>query len=258
MSARSPADTALERLRAVCFGLPAVEERLSHGTPSFFVRGKMFASFADDHHGAGFTAAWCKADVERQQALVAEAPERYFVPPYVGKSGWVGVHLDAATDWEALTFIIEEAWSAVAPKSARFEPVMPPPPAAPLAKTDPAVAKAALERLLALTAELPGCEVEREKWHATFRVKKKPFLYFLDNHHGDGKVAACVKVAAGQNSRLVEGRPDVYFMPAYIGPRGWVGILLDRKRVDWKDVAARVQASHAATAPKPRSAGRAR
>lgn len=253
---KDPADLALERLRTACFALPAVEEKTSHGSPSFFVRGKMFASFADDHHGSGHTAAWCKTSPEHQAELVAEAPSRYFVPPYVGVKGWTGVHLDAKTDWDALAVILESGWDSVAPKSARDAPVLPPPRMPALAKTDPGVSKAALERLLAICAELEGSEVERDKWYATFRVKKKPYLYFNDNHHGDGIIGVSVKVDPGENAALIAANPKAYYMPAYIGPKGWLGIRLDQKKVDWKDVTTKLLASYAAVAPKPKAARR--
>jgi hypothetical protein len=238
-----------------------VEEKLSHGSPSFFVRGKMFASFADDHHGDERLAAWCKATPERQRELVADNPARYFVPPYVGVKGWVGVHIDpAAVDWEELALILEEGWTAVAPKSARSAPVLPPPAAKPLARTDPEVSARAFARIEALVATLEGAECERSGHHATWRVKKKPFAYFLDNHHGDGVIAVSVRAPDGENDALVARSPAVYFIPPYIGVRGWVGIRLNRPnsgpKVDWGDVETRLHASHARVAPKPRPASR--
>jgi len=250
-------DVALERLRQVCFGFPAVSEKPSHGAPTFFVRGKTFAVFALDHHGDGRVGAWIKTDHERQRALVAELPARYFVPPYVGVKGWVGVLLDPTVDWDEVTILIEEAWSSVAPRSAMSEPVLPPPPSKPLGATDPAVVEVALARLEAISVALPGTEVEREGRHATFRVKKKPFVYFLDNHHGDGIVGASVRCPVDEAAALVRRHPDAYFIPAYMGPKGWLGLRLDRPRVDWRDVESRVVARHAAAAPAKVAAPRA-
>ena len=109
-------------------------------------------------------------------------------------------------------------------------------------------------RLAGLCESLADVTVEREKWSATFRTKKKPFAYFLDNHHGDGIIGAWVRVAPGENAVLAAKAPDRYFVPPYLGPRGWVGLRLDSKKVDWKDVAERVRASHASVAPAPRRA----
>ena len=99
-AAEKPAnDRPLERLRRLCLALPEATERLSHGEPTWFVRGKkMFVTSADHHHDDRL-AFWCAAPAGAQDALVAEAPERYFVPPYVGGRGWLGVYLDVPVDW---------------------------------------------------------------------------------------------------------------------------------------------------------------
>jgi hypothetical protein len=108
---------ALERVRALCLALPEVNERPSHGSPAFFVRDKRcFVMFLDDHHGDGRLALWCAAPEGMQHALVAGDPESYFVPPYVGHRGWVGVRLDRALSRDEIAGAIEDAWTAVAPK----------------------------------------------------------------------------------------------------------------------------------------------
>lgn len=109
--------TALERIRAICFALPEVEEKISHGAPSFHVRGKMLIMFLDDHHGDGRLAIWCKAPPGAQSALVESDDVRFFVPPYVGTKGWVGVRLDRPkTPFAAIAALAEDAWHMVAPK----------------------------------------------------------------------------------------------------------------------------------------------
>ncbi|MFN2593720.1 MAG: MmcQ/YjbR family DNA-binding protein [Actinomycetota bacterium] len=109
---------ALRKVRAVCLGLPETNERLSHGSPTFFIRDKKtFATFLDDHHGDGRLALWCAAPTGMQQTLIAGAPEHYFVPPYVGHRGWVGVRLDRALDWDEVAGVLEEAFLTVAPKT---------------------------------------------------------------------------------------------------------------------------------------------
>ena len=90
-------ERTLERLRQICLGLPETSERLSHGAPTFFVRGKRaFLMVLTDHHGDGRFAIWCAAPEGIQQMLVEADPERFFVPPYVGHRGWLGVRLDVA------------------------------------------------------------------------------------------------------------------------------------------------------------------
>jgi hypothetical protein len=111
------ADAELARVRAACLALPEVVERLSHGAPSFFVRGKKtFVMFLDDHHGDGRLALWCAAPAGAQADQVAEDPQRFFVPPYVGGRGWLGVRLDLDPDWDEVEAICAEAYRTVAPK----------------------------------------------------------------------------------------------------------------------------------------------
>jgi hypothetical protein len=76
------------------------------------------------------------------------------------------------------------------------------------------------------------------------------FAYFLDNHHGDGIISACVRGDRRENARLVAKHPEKYYLPAYIGPRGYLGIRLDTRDVDWKDVDARMATAHQTVAPK--------
>ena len=95
-------DDPLERLRALCLALPEATERLSHGEPTWFVRGKTtFVMYADHHHDDRL-AFWCAAPDGAQEALVASDPERYFRPPYVGHRGWLGVCLDVPVDWDTI------------------------------------------------------------------------------------------------------------------------------------------------------------
>jgi hypothetical protein len=107
----------LERVRELCLDLPEVTERLSHGSPTWFIRDKKtFVSYMDDHHGDGRLALWCAAPPGMQEALVAGEPEHYFVPPYVGHRGWIGVRLDRGLDFEEIAGAIEDAYVTVAPK----------------------------------------------------------------------------------------------------------------------------------------------
>ena len=115
----SPADRerALGRLRAICATLPETSERASHGAPSFFVGGKRcFLMLLDDHHGDGRFAIWCAAAGGMQTMLVDADPERFFVPPYVGHRGWLGMRLDRALDWDELAGIVEDAYAEIAPQ----------------------------------------------------------------------------------------------------------------------------------------------
>lgn len=110
-------EAVLAKLRELCLGLPETSERLSHGAPTFFVREKRaFVMVMTDHHGDGRFALWCAAPDGMQKMLVEADPERFFVPPYVGHRGWLGVRLDRGPHWDELTGIAEDAYAEVAPK----------------------------------------------------------------------------------------------------------------------------------------------
>jgi hypothetical protein len=113
-----PTNDPLDKVRALCMALPEVSERQSHGEPAWFVRGKkMFVTYADHHHDDRL-GLWCAAPDGAQHALVAANPDPYFVPPYVGGRGWIGVRLDVpSVDWAAVTEIVEDAYRVIAPKS---------------------------------------------------------------------------------------------------------------------------------------------
>jgi hypothetical protein len=107
----------LKHLRRICMGFPEATERLSHGEPTWFVRDKkVFVMFDDHHHGADHIAINCPAQPGVQGALVDEEPHRFFVPPYVGHRGWIGVRLDVDVDWDEIAGIVDDAYRLVAPK----------------------------------------------------------------------------------------------------------------------------------------------
>jgi len=109
-------ERTLKRMREICLAFPETSERLSHGAPTFFVRGKKaFLMVLTDHHGDGRFAIWCAAADGMQKMLVDADAERFFVPPYVGHRGWLGVRLDRGLDWDELAGIAEDAYAEVAP-----------------------------------------------------------------------------------------------------------------------------------------------
>jgi hypothetical protein len=112
-TARDP----LEELRIRCLALPETTERQSHGEPAWFVRGKKTYAMYADHHHDDRLAFWCAAPPGAQEALVATDPGRFFVPPYVGGRGWLGVWLDVDVDWDELGELVTDAYRTIAPRS---------------------------------------------------------------------------------------------------------------------------------------------
>ena len=107
----------LAKLEAIALALPEAKKISNHGRPSFAVREKTFVMFMDDHHGDGRIAIWCKAPPGDQADMVESDPKRYFVPPYVGPRGWIGVRLDTPKpNWKTVATIVRESWRLTAPK----------------------------------------------------------------------------------------------------------------------------------------------
>ena len=108
----------LPRLRKLCLALPEAREVEAWGAPTFRVKTifAMYAGPGNDHHG-GRAGVWLKAAPGNQALMMGAAPDRFFVPPYVGPSGWIGVWLDSPkTDWEELAELLRDAWRLSAPK----------------------------------------------------------------------------------------------------------------------------------------------
>jgi predicted DNA-binding protein (MmcQ/YjbR family) len=115
---------------------------------------------------------------------------------------------------------------------------------------EPATEDPRLARLNALCLGLPEAQRQRHGAHADFRVRKKVFAYYLDDHHGDGIVCVCCKGELGENVDRVSRDPARYTLPAYIHHRGWFGIRLDGGTIDWRDVESAVRLSYLLAAPK--------
>lgn len=106
------------------------------------------------------------------------------------------------------------------------------------------------KRVSALCLRLPEAEAEMKNSHVSFRVRNKVFAYFLASHHGDGIYSVCCRLPSGQHEDLVEHDSRRFYLPAYIGPRGWVGIRLDVGKVDWSAVRGYIELSYCQAAPK--------
>lgn len=112
------AKRALARVRRIVAAWPETSEKVSHGAPTFWGGRKTFATVHDGHYDDGRPSLWIKSTADVQEDLVAMDPERFFVPPYVGPSGWIGVRLHPDVDWDAVEALLEEGYRMVAPKRA--------------------------------------------------------------------------------------------------------------------------------------------
>ena len=117
MSPDYPSDLA--RVRAICMAYPEAAEKLSHGSPAFFIEeGKVYAYVWHNHHDDGHTAVMVKTTGREEQAMLVEMdPDFYHIPPYLGPSGWVGMELTGpSTDWDRIEQRIAISWEMVAPR----------------------------------------------------------------------------------------------------------------------------------------------
>jgi hypothetical protein len=110
----------LDKLRTIAAALPETKERVSHGQPTWFVAGKQFAQFRNNHHGDGKCVVCVKTSGPDEQAILIEGdPETYSRPAYLGPSGWVSVNLSGdAVDWDHVGGRLATSWNLAAP--ARF------------------------------------------------------------------------------------------------------------------------------------------
>lgn len=104
----------LDRLRAICLTLPGTTEKVSHGEPTFWAGGRMFAMFDNHHHGTAHVGVWLAMPIGAQEALVYQDPRRYFKPPHVGPRGWVGVRLDGRPSWRTVEKVVRSAYDHIA------------------------------------------------------------------------------------------------------------------------------------------------
>jgi predicted DNA-binding protein (MmcQ/YjbR family) len=109
---------------------------------------------------------------------------------------------------------------------------------------------ARLERVTALCLSLPQTERALRGDHADFRVRQKVFAYFLNSHHNDGIVSVCVRGESGEGADRAARAPALYYLPAYIGARGWFGLRLDTHTTDWREVSQLIELSYCRIAPK--------
>ena len=125
--AKTKPSEILKKVRAICLSLPEASEKEAWSAPTFRVKKKMLAMFVNDHHGDGRIALWLDAPPGDQELLVAADPVRFFVPPYQGPYGWIGVRVDLDPDWDEVRELVVDAYRASAPRAVltRYESAEP-------------------------------------------------------------------------------------------------------------------------------------
>jgi predicted DNA-binding protein (MmcQ/YjbR family) len=226
-----------QAVRAVCLAFPEAEEKPSHGSPDFRVRGKSFASYVVNHHGDGRVALWLNVSPGAQQAYCEAEPRHFFVPPYVGPRGWLGVHLDKGLSWKRIAQLVREAYEKVAPAGlcAKIGKIAVPARVEPLSAVQKDAlqgkrAQAVLARLRKLCLALPETSEGTQFGSPVFRAGKKGFASI---HARRGRVTLTFWV--GAEGQAIAGLDPRYRVPPYIGHNGWIELDVSQ-RCDWDEV----------------------
>lgn len=227
-------------VREVCLWLPGSEEAGAHGMADFRVAGKTFATYAINLHGDGRVALWLSAPAGAQQHYVKSEPRHFFVPPYVGPRGWLGVNLDRGIAWSTVARLVREAYEKVAP--ARFlrelgaTPSIKPPTVKMSAEEfDPLAAPRAVEvlkKLRPICMALPEVTEARQFGHPVWRAGKKVFAQAWC-YRGERRLQLGFWVGLDQQALLL--RDPQFSLPAYMGHNGWIAVDVTRT-ANWKEI----------------------
>jgi hypothetical protein len=238
--------TSIQAVPELLNSLPNVEQVISHGSPCWKVSGKTFAHWAINHHGDGRAALWLASPPGVQPDLVTLNSEAYFVPPYVGPKGWLGMDLNKNLAWEEIITRIVEAWAHCAPVAiaetgpGKLEAA---PPDAPMSPEDlnPMLGERAqtiLSGLSKLCRNLPETMAEDELASANWRANKRPFVrgeFVLD------RLNLMFWVGAEQQGMLTED--PRYSLPLYYANSGWINLDV-QDHVHWPEVESLLEFSY--------------
>jgi len=119
--------------------------------------------------------------------------------------------------------------------------------------TGVSIGEARQPRVTEICLAFPGASHEVPGKHVKYTVGGKTFAYFTDDHHGDGIVSVWCRVLPGDHKALAASDPERFYLPPYLGPKGWVAMRLDRGRVNWGEVKELLETGYRLTAPKPRA-----
>jgi predicted DNA-binding protein (MmcQ/YjbR family) len=233
-------------VREIGLSFPEATEVMSRGSPDYRVRGKTFATHVVNHHGDGRIALWLAAPQGAQQRYTESEPEHFFVPPYVGPRGWLGVHLNRGLDWKRIAHHVREAYLTVAPHklAADLGPaivIKPPTKTIDADKFDPLASKRAkqvLEPLRKLCLAYPEASEAAAFGNPVWRAGKKSFC---SAHRYGGRMKLSFWVGDDMQAMLTFEKR--YQIPAYMGHNGWIELDVEDD-LDWDEVRELVSVSY--------------
>ena len=236
-----------QAVREVCLSFPQAEEFLSHGSPNFRVRGKTFATYVVNHHGDGRIALWLNAPSGAQEQYTRATPKQFFVPPYVGPRGWLGVQLDQGLSWKRIAALVREAYEKVAPPALIAQIGKTIEIAAPIRRlapgeVDPMSSKRAqsvLKSLRKICLALPEVTESKQFGSPVWKAGKKTFACAYWYREQGLKLAFWV----GVDRQGLLTADERFEIPPYMGHNGWIALEVT-KHCDWQEVAALALASY--------------
>jgi predicted DNA-binding protein (MmcQ/YjbR family) len=220
-----------QAVREVCLWFPETAEVISHGSPDFRVRGKTFATYVVNHHGDGRIALWLNAPAGAQELYVKAEPKHFFVPPYVGPRGWLGVHLDKGISWKRVAKLVREAYEKVAPAAlaaslGKTIEIKPPTRTVAADEFDPMQSKRAqsvLKIVRSVCLALPETSEDKQFGFPVWRAGKKTFAQAYNYRN---KLQLAFWVGVEQQSLLTGD--ERYEIPPYMGHNGWIALDVSR------------------------------
>lgn len=229
-----------DAVREVCLSFPESAEVISHGSPDFRVNGKTFATYVINHHGDGHIALWLNAPQGAQQLYVKQEPKHFYVPPYVGPRGWLGVDLDKGISWKTVAKLVREAYEKVAPPAlakslGKTIEIKPPTTTLSVEEFDPMQSKRALEVLKdmrEICLSLPETSEDKQFGSPVWRAGKKVFAQAYC-YRTTLKLQLGFWVGVDQQALLV--RDKQFSIPAYMGHNGWIALDVT-KTANWKEI----------------------
>jgi hypothetical protein len=229
-----------QAVREMCLWFPQTEEVGSHGMADFRVNGKTFATYSINHHGDGRIALWLNAPDGAQEHYVSREPKHFFVPPYVGPRGWLGVNLDKGISWKTVAKLVREAYEKVAPpalvkslgKTLEIEPsttTLKPEEIDPMQSQR---ARQAVARLREICLSFPEASEAQQFGHPVWKAGKKVFAQAYC-YRGEGKLQLSFWVGVDQQALLV--RDPHFSVPPYTGHNGWIAVDVT-KEANWQEI----------------------
>ena len=225
-------------VREVCLSFPETEERPSRGSPDFRVAGKTFATYVVNHHGDGRIALWLHVPEGSQEFYTSTEPEYYFVPPYLGPRGWLGVHLDKGLRWSTIAERVREAYEHIAPRDlthllGETINIEPPTETLPVEEFDPLArprAQEVLSKLREICLALPETTEGTQFGNPAWKAGKKTFVIA---HSREGRIR--LQFWTGKDGQAALTFDPRYRIPPYIGHNGWIELDVEDD-ADWDEI----------------------